>query len=247
MGWGTGRLSCFFAPRAECLICLCFSAARPPRTSRPFIWPSLGGRSGPRRSCAALRQTAIARNSDHAPRERVRDRFVAVDMPSLWWPHARRLSPSRRKPECGGGCRVCSWQIGCTSTISRCARRLRRPHSYLMIAVHTVNQQLPRQIAATPASSLGEVGQRPRSSLSSCRKRGIVADIARENSSPSRVEAILRIAASCAVSRAPLHPESAKPVVAAPIPCAHLSWGPWGSSCGASYEVRRALATAYCR
>jgi hypothetical protein len=29
-----GRLSCFLAPRAECLICLCFSAARPPRTSR---------------------------------------------------------------------------------------------------------------------------------------------------------------------------------------------------------------------
>src|SRR5207302_11070578 len=29
-----GRLSFFLAPRAECLICLCFSAARPPRTSR---------------------------------------------------------------------------------------------------------------------------------------------------------------------------------------------------------------------
>ncbi len=54
-----GRLSCFPAPRAECLIRLCFSAARAPRTSRPFILPSLGWRSASRRSCAALRQTAI--------------------------------------------------------------------------------------------------------------------------------------------------------------------------------------------
>src|SRR5437870_5114461 len=28
-----GNLSCFSAPRAEYLICLCFSAAQPPRTS----------------------------------------------------------------------------------------------------------------------------------------------------------------------------------------------------------------------
>src|SRR6266511_3940919 len=53
-----GRLSCFFAPRAECLICLCYSAAQPPRTLRLLsCHRSVGGLglAVPARSFAKLR------------------------------------------------------------------------------------------------------------------------------------------------------------------------------------------------
>jgi hypothetical protein len=76
-------LSSFFAPRAECLICLCFFAARPPRTSRLLSCPSLGRRCAPRRSCAVLRQTAIRQKAGSASRQHIPCRFVAVAMPTL--------------------------------------------------------------------------------------------------------------------------------------------------------------------
>lgn len=52
-----------------------------------FILQSLGRRSAPRRSCAALRQVAIGQSWDQSPGKQLRDRFVAYDMSSLWWPH----------------------------------------------------------------------------------------------------------------------------------------------------------------
>src|SRR5260370_21890165 len=73
----------------------------------PFILPSLGRRSPPRRSCAALRQTAIEQRTRPTPRPQIARKFVAIDMLNLWWHYVRHVSPDRAEPErrsCGGPC-----------------------------------------------------------------------------------------------------------------------------------------------
>ena len=75
-----GRLSCFFAPRAECLICLCFSAARPPRTSRLLSC---------HRSVGALLLAVLARRfaklrSDKIRTKRLGRGVAAESLQSMW-------------------------------------------------------------------------------------------------------------------------------------------------------------------
>jgi hypothetical protein len=72
----------------------------------PFILPSLGRCSAPRRSCAALRQIAIRQNSDQAPRQRSRGRVVAVDVVRPRWPQVRRVSPGRPRRGAGAAAAV---------------------------------------------------------------------------------------------------------------------------------------------
>jgi hypothetical protein len=93
-----GRLSCFFAPRAECLICLCFSAARPPRTSRPFILPSLGGGLGPAVPALSFAKLRSDTKTSEAPRQRFPCRPTAAAMTTLARPHVghvRQIDPSQ--------------------------------------------------------------------------------------------------------------------------------------------------------
>src|SRR6266508_4384029 len=88
-----GRLSCFFAPRAGVSdLSMLFCRPTAPHLA-PFILPSLGRRSGPRRSCAVLRQTANGQKTDQALRQQIPRRFVEVDMSNLWWPHMRYVLP----------------------------------------------------------------------------------------------------------------------------------------------------------
>jgi len=59
---------------------------RPPTAAHlaPFILPSLGRRSAPRRCCSALRQTAIEQKTRPTPRPQIARKFVAVDMLNRW-------------------------------------------------------------------------------------------------------------------------------------------------------------------
>jgi len=60
----------------------------------------------PARSRAKLRSN---KSSGPASRHQVSRRFAAVDMPNLWQPHVRDVSPNRAMPDAGGagGCAHC--------------------------------------------------------------------------------------------------------------------------------------------
>jgi len=136
-----GTLSCFRARCAKYLICRCYSAARPPRTSWLLsCHRSVGGLllavlASP---LAKLRSPKIR---TERPRGEFRGRFVVVDMPNLWWPRVHHATPSRRKPARGSGaCCVCSMQTEGRMTTCRSTRRWCR-NSNLMIAAHTIDVQ----------------------------------------------------------------------------------------------------------
>jgi hypothetical protein len=90
-----------------------------PRTPVRFILPSFGRRSAPRRSCAAIRQTAIGRKTNQAPWRQILRRSVARDG------HRGRNDLRRNSVNLGEGCpkHFMSADYLCVSLVLECRGR----------------------------------------------------------------------------------------------------------------------------